>query len=145
MLFAYFDTAYYLLPIPRTACKQNRLPAEVHWINQCNAATYLQLSPGQQIRLFTKTVSQQQSCLKSGNSLCLLCLISKKLVISPAGVAQWTECGLQTKWSPVQFPDRAHAWVAGQVLSVGHTRGNHTRYLFPSFSLSLPCSLKINK
>ena len=83
MLFAYFDTAYYLLPIPRTACKQNRLPAEVHWINQCNAATYLQLSPGQQIRLFTKTVSQQQSCLKSGNSLCLLCLISKKLVISP--------------------------------------------------------------
>ena len=34
--------------------------------------------------------------------------------------------GLQIKRSPVQFPVRAHAWVAGQVPSRGCMRGNHT-------------------
>ena len=34
--------------------------------------------------------------------------------------------GLQTKGSLIQFPVRAHAWVAGQVPSWGHVRGNHT-------------------
>ena len=49
--------------------------------------------------------------------------------------------GLQTKGMPVQFPVRTHAWVAGQVPSRGHVRGNHT-VMF----LSLPFPLsKINK
>ena len=33
---------------------------------------------------------------------------------------------LQTKGSPVQFPVRAHTWVAGQVSSRGGVGGNHT-------------------
>ena len=36
-----------------------------------------------------------------------------------AGVAQWIECGLRTKGSQVQFPVRAHAWIAGQIPSGG--------------------------
>ena len=52
--------------------------------------------------------------------------------------------GLQTKGSPVWFPVRAHAWVAGQVPSRGRSRGNHTlMFLFLSFLL--PSPLKINK
>ena len=54
--------------------------------------------------------------------------------------------GLQTKGSSVQFPVRAHAWVAGQVPREGHVIGNHTYRCFsPSLSPSLPLSLKINK
>ena len=30
---------------------------------------------------------------------------------------------------PVRFPVRAHTWVAGQVSSWGHARGNGSRYL----------------
>ena len=46
--------------------------------------------------------------------------------------------GLRTKGSLVQFPVRAHAWVAGQVLR-GHGRDNHTLMLLSlSFSLLLP-------
>ena len=64
-----------------------------------------------------------------------------------AGVAQWIECGLQTKGSPVLLPVRAHAWVAGQVPSGGHVRGNLTlMFLFLSFSLPCPLSkMKYNK
>ena len=51
---------------------------------------------------------------------------------------------LRTKGFPVQFPIRAHAWVAGQVPSRGHARGNHTLMLL-SLSPSLPLYLKINK
>ena len=51
--------------------------------------------------------------------------------------------GLQTKGSLVQFPVRAHAWVAGQVPSGGCARGNHT-LMFLSLSPSFPLSLKIN-
>ena len=61
-----------------------------------------------------------------------------------AGMAQWIECRLRTKGSLVQFPVRAHAWVAGQVLSGDNARGNHT-LMFLSFSSSLPLCLKINK
>ena len=32
-----------------------------------------------------------------------------------AGIAQWIERGLRAKVSPVRFPVRIHAWVAGQV------------------------------
>ena len=52
--------------------------------------------------------------------------------------------GLQNKGSPVQFPVRAHTWVASQVPSRGHSRGNHT-LMFLSLSFSLPLSKKINK
>ena len=45
--------------------------------------------------------------------------------------------GLQTKGLLVRFPVRAHAWVAGQVPSRGHVRGNHT-LMFLSLSFSLP-------
>ena len=64
-------------------------------------------------------------------------------MVSLAGVAQWIERGLQSKGSQVQFPVRAHAWVAGQVLSGGYVRGNHTlMFLSLSFFLPSPLSLK---
>ena len=52
--------------------------------------------------------------------------------------------GLQTKGLPVQFPVRAHAWVAGQVPSGGHAAGNHT-LMFLSLSFSHPSPLYKNK
>ena len=53
--------------------------------------------------------------------------------------------GLWTKWWPVQFPVRAHAWFAGQVPSRGSARGNH-KLMFLSLSFSLPSPLsKKNK
>ena len=51
---------------------------------------------------------------------------------------------LWTKGLPVWFPDRAHAWVAGQVPSRRYVRGNHTLMLL-SLSISLPPSLFKNK
>ena len=68
----------------------------------------------------------------------------KTLYLTLASVAQLTERGLQTKASPVRFPVRTHAWVAGQDPSGGHVRGNHT-FLLLSFSFSLPSPLSINK
>ena len=47
---------------------------------------------------------------------------------------------LRTKGSLVRFPVREHAWVAGQVPSAGHTRGDHT-LMFLSLSFSLPSLL----
>ena len=51
---------------------------------------------------------------------------------------------LRTKGSPVQFLIRAHTWVAGQVSSRGHGRGNHT-LMFLSFPFSLSSPLSKNK
>ena len=68
----------------------------------------------------------------------------KRMDMALAGVAHWIERGLQTKESPVRFPVRAHARVAGQVLSGGHVRGNHT-LMFLSLSFSLPFLLSKNK
>ena len=51
---------------------------------------------------------------------------------------------LQNKMSPVRFPVRAHAWLAGQVPSRGHRRGNHTLMIL-SLSFSLPPPLSKNK
>ena len=48
--------------------------------------------------------------------------------------------GLQTGWSPVWFPVRAHAWVVGQVPSWGHVM-----FLSLSFSLPWPLSKKKSK
>ena len=45
--------------------------------------------------------------------------------------------GLRTKGSLVQFPVRAHAWVAGQATSRGRRRGNHI-WVFLSLAFSLP-------
>ena len=42
------------------------------------------------------------------------------------------------------MPVKAHAWVAGQVPSRGHTRGNHT-LMFLSLSPSLALSIKKKK
>ena len=44
--------------------------------------------------------------------------------------------------SQVQFPVRAHTWVAGQVPSWGRARGNQLMYLFLFFSLPCPLSKK---
>ena len=49
---------------------------------------------------------------------------------------------LQTKGSPLWFPVRAHAWVAGQVPSRGCLRGNHTLMFL---SLFLPPSPSVYK
>ena len=47
---------------------------------------------------------------------------------------------LQTEGSPVWFPVRAHAWVAGQVPSWGLARGNWSMYL-SRIDVSLPLFL----
>ena len=51
---------------------------------------------------------------------------------------------LWTKGSPVRFPVRAHAWVAGQVPSVRHMRGSYT-LMFLSLYFSSPSPLSKNK
>ena len=51
------------------------------------------------------------------------------------GVAQWTEWRPANKGSPVRFPVHTHAWVAGQVPSRGHARGNHTLLFLSLFLL----------
>ena len=53
--------------------------------------------------------------------------------------------GLKTKGSPVQFPVKAHVWVAGQVPSGGAGEATTHWYFFPSLSPSFPLCLKINK
>ena len=66
----------------------------------------------------------------------------KERTCTLSGVAQWIEHGLQTKGSPVWFPVRAHAWVAGQVPNRGCARGNHTlMFLSPPLSFSFPSLL----
>ena len=70
-----------------------------------------------------------------------MCLLPHSTEVTPskatknfpalARVAQWIECGLQTKGLLVQFPVRAHACIAGQVPSGGHVRGNHTWMFLP--------------
>ena len=53
--------------------------------------------------------------------------------------------GLRSQGSPVRFPVRTHAWVAGQVPSKGYMRDHHT-LMFLSLAVSLPSpTLKINK
>ena len=72
-----------------------------------------------------------------------MCLLPHSTEVTPskatknfpalARVAQWIECGLQTKGLLVLFPVRAHACIAGQVPSGGHVRGNHTWMFLPLF------------
>ena len=61
-----------------------------------------------------------------------------------AGVAQWTECQPVNQSVTDSIPSQGTAWVASQVPSKGHERGNHT-FMFLSLSPSHPLSLKINK
>ena len=61
-----------------------------------------------------------------------------------AGVAQWIEHGSVNQRSPVRFPVRAHAWVAGHVPIRGRVRGNPT-LMFLSLSFSFPSPLSKNK
>ena len=49
---------------------------------------------------------------------------------------------LRTKGSPVQFPDRAHAWVSGQIHGWGGVRGNRSMYL-SHIDVSLPLSFSL--
>ena len=72
----------------------------------------------------------------------------------PRSWAAWLSCFgvvLQTKTSPVQFPVRAHAWVAGSVPGWGTCKRQLIsvslihRCFSPSLSPSLLISLKINK
>ena len=52
--------------------------------------------------------------------------------------------GLRSRGSLVQFPVRAHAWVAGPVPSRGRMRGSHT-LMFLSLCFFLPSPLSKNK
>ena len=63
------------------------------------------------------------------------------------GSVDWVPtCEPKVLGSQVQFPVRAHAWVAGQVPSRGCVRGNHILMLLSLFLPPfLPLSLKINK
>ena len=61
-----------------------------------------------------------------------------------AGEVQWIEHRVENQRVVIQFPVRAHAWVAGQVPSKGCVRGNHT-LMFLSLSFFLPALSKINK
>ena len=61
-----------------------------------------------------------------------------------AGVAQWIEHGPVNQRVTIQFPVRAHTWVASQVPNKGYMRSNHT-LIFLSLSFSLPSSLSKNK
>ena len=78
----------------------------------------------------------------------------KKAALALTAVSQWVgHCpknqGVAS--SMVPFPVTAHAWVASQVPSWGHARGNqlmfvsHTSVLFPFISPSPSFSLKRNK
>ena len=63
----------------------------------------------------------------------------KVLKLALAGVALWIEHQIVNQRSPVRFPVRAHAWVAGQVPGRGRVRGNYTLKLLPlSFFLLSP-------
>ena len=89
---------------------------------------------------------RSEQCLAGCKQSVLLIQYTNIYLIALDGVAQWIEHGLQTRGSPVQFPLRAYAWVAGQDASMGCMRSNHTLIvLSPSFSFSssLPKDKKI--
>ena len=74
-----------------------------------------------------------------------LSLHSQKIVDEPWLVwLSGLSTGLGTKGLRVQFPVRAYVWVAGQLPSRVHMRGNHT-FIFLSHSFSLPSPASNNK
>ena len=48
----------------------------------------------------------------------------KYIIMALAGGAPWWNTGLRTKGSLVQFPVRAHAWVAGHIPTWGCVKGD---------------------
>ena len=87
----------------------------------------------------------KQQKFHSPNRIKKVHLATIKTHFALAGVAQWIEQRLLwNKGSPIQFPVRAHAWVAGQLPSGVRARGNHTLMFLPLFLLPF-LSLKINK
>ena len=80
------------------------------------------------------------SCLNCNHN----CLFPKRKRKSWLVWLSGLRASLQTKGSPVQFPVRAQAWVAGQVPGGRLVRGNHT-LMFLSLSFSLPSPLTKNK
>ena len=71
--------------------------------------------------------------------------VIKKVLMEPWLV--WLSglgAALRIKASLVQYPGRAHAWVAGQVPRWGRVRGNFTLMLL-SLSFFLPFPLSKNK
>ena len=82
----------------------------------------------------------------NANHYCGLNAISASHLVQKSCKQPWLvwlsglSASLRTKMYPVQFPLRAHAWVAGQVPSRGCARGNHTLMF-----LSLPSPLPKNK
>ena len=64
----------------------------------------------------------------------------KNIKIALAVVAQWIEYWPVHKRVAGSVPIRAQAWVAVQVPSRGHMRGNHT-LMFLSLSFSFPSPL----
>ena len=47
-------------------------------------------------------------------------------ILALAGVAHWIECEYVNQRVAGSIPSRAHAWVVGQVPSMGCVRGNYT-------------------
>ena len=90
----------------------------------------------------TTTQLARQTCIQFSTPP--LTFIFQKIKSSLAVSLNGLRTGLQTKGSPVQFPVRAHAWVAGQVPSREHARNSHT-LIFPSLSPCFLLSPKINK
>ena len=86
-----------------------------------------------------------------GSFKCMFTFFHKNWGIAPAGVAQWTECQHASQTVAGWLSVRVHAWIAGQVSSRWHVKGNWSVYLshidvsLPLFFPSLPLSLKINK
>ena len=89
-----------------------------------------------------------ENCFKMIRKVGVRCRWKTPIVpwlVWPSGLS----ASLQTERSLVRFPVKAWAWVAGQVPSWGHARGNRSMYLshidvtFP-LSPTRPFSLKIN-
>ena len=81
------------------------------------------------------------------NSLALILILIKNLILPWLVWLSGLSASLQTKGSLVQFPVRAHAWVAGQVPSGGRVPSERQPHIDISLLLFLPAfsSLKINK
>ena len=86
----------------------------------------------------TKHCYQSCSCNRTG------CFLLKHKIWPWLVWRSGLSTDLQTKGSPVRFPVRVNAWVAGQVPSRGRARGNY-RLMFLSLSSPLPSPLKISK
>ena len=90
------------------------------------------LSPPPALQPYHKHMHTYTSLTLPPSKLCLLLF----LLVWFSGLST----SLPTKWSHPPFPVRTHAWVAGQVPSKRHARGNHP-LMFLSLSFSFPSPL----